>query len=63
MGATDSLRSIKTLGFSEEMPAFPVFCMLDVSAVFLRIQASLPFLHDLRHANESQEAAVSPLTW
>jgi hypothetical protein len=41
MGATESLRSIKTLGFSEEMPIFPVFSMLGVSAGFLRIRASL----------------------
>jgi hypothetical protein len=32
---------MKILGFSEEMPIFPVFSMLGVSAVFLRIPGSL----------------------
>jgi hypothetical protein len=41
MGATDSLRSIKTLGFSEEMAIFPVFSMLGAAAAFLRIPGSL----------------------
>jgi hypothetical protein len=41
MGATDSLRSIKTLGFSEEMVIFPVFSMRCIAAVFLRIPKSL----------------------
>ena len=41
MGATDSLRSIKTRCFSEEMPIFIGFCMLCVSAGFVRIRASL----------------------
>jgi hypothetical protein len=58
MGATDSRRSIKTLGFSEEMPIFPVFSMRRVSARFLRSHESLPCLPDVRHANDSQKAAV-----
>jgi hypothetical protein len=37
MGATDSLRSIKILGFSEQIPVFTLFSMLGVSAGFLRM--------------------------
>jgi hypothetical protein len=41
IGATDSLRSIRVLCFSEEMPIFAVFSMLRVSAVFPRTGANL----------------------
>jgi hypothetical protein len=40
MGATDSLRSIETLCFSDEIPIFAVFSMLGVSAGFLRVPGS-----------------------
>jgi hypothetical protein len=52
MGATDSLRSIKTLGFSDEMAIFPVFSMLGAAAAFLRIPGSLSVAEETQGRQE-----------